>query len=107
MATKKKKKTNKLPFSKSTIIAARYESYIIAALLFFFVWCDKDVSSIVVLASLSWGGYRIVQNFYIWLCKHEHLMDKQIEFKKLGLDASKLEEEQLMLENQNFDSDMY
>ena len=72
---KRKTETNKLPFSKKTVTAARYESYIVALLLFLFVWFDKDVSSIVILASLSWGGYRMVQNFYIWMAKNEHIMD--------------------------------
>ena len=47
-----------------------------------------------------------MQNFYLWLAKHEHLMDKQIEFKKLGLDTSKLDEEMQILESQNFDNDI-
>ena len=96
----------KLPFSKSTVLAARYESYLVAALLFVFVWFDKDVSSIAILASLSWGGYRIVQNFYIWMAKNEHIMDKRIEYKQLGLNASALEEEQDELMRQNFDCDI-
>lgn len=83
----------KLPFSKATIVAARYESYVIAALLFLFVWFEKDVSSIAILASLSWGGYRIVQNFYIWMAKHEHIMDKKIEYKKYELDTDAIDEE--------------
>lgn len=103
MKRKRTQKNNKLPFSKSTILAARYESYVVAFLLFLFVWFDKDVSSIVVLASLSWGGYRITQNFYIWLAKNEHLMDKKLEYKKLGLDSSNLDEEQYNLDHQDFD----
>lgn len=103
---RRKIKKNDLPFSKKTVLAARYESYIVAILLFVFVWFGKDVSSIAILASLSWGGYRLVQNFYLWLAKHEHLMDKQIEFKKLGLDTSKLDEEMQILESQNFDNDI-
>lgn len=100
---RRKKKTNKLPFSKTTVLAARYESYIVALLLFLFVWHDKDVSSIAILASLSWGGYRLVQNFYIWMAKNEHIMDKKIEYKKLKLDCSELDEEKRMLEQQNFE----
>ena len=102
----KNKKNNKLPFSKSTVVAARYESYIVATLLILLVWFDKDVSAIAILASLSWGGYRAVQSFYLWMAKHEHLMDKKIEYKKLNLDSSILESEEYELENQNFDSDM-
>lgn len=100
----KKSETNKLPFSKTTVLAARYESYIVAVLLFLFVWFDKDVSSIAILASLSWGGYRLVQNFYIWMAKNEHIMDKKIEYKKMGLDNSELDEEEYSLEHQDIEN---
>lgn len=103
MSNKKKMETSKLPFSKTTVLAARYESYIVAALLFLFVWFGKDVSAIAILASLSWGGYRLVQNFYIWMAKNEHIMDKKIEYKKLGLDNSMLDEEEQLLECQDLD----
>jgi hypothetical protein len=105
MKNKNKIKTNKLPFSKTTVLAARYESYIVASLLFLFVWFDKDVSAIAILASLSWGGYRLVQNFYIWMAKNEHIMDKKIEYKKLGLDCSSLDEEEDLLEHQDFEDE--
>lgn len=82
-----------LPFSKYTIMSARYESYLVALLLFIFVWFGKDVSSIAILASLSWGGYRIVQSFYIWMAKHEHLKQMEIEYQKLGLDTESLTED--------------
>lgn len=94
----------KLPFSKATVSAARYESYIVAILLFAFVWFERDVSSIAILASLSWGGYRMVQSFYLWMAKHEHLMDKKLEYKQNGLNDIKLDEEIDMLENQEFES---
>lgn len=104
---KKEKKDglfDKLPFSKSTVMAARYESYIIAILLFLFVWFGKEVSSIVVLASLSWGGYRMCQNFYLWMAKNEHLMDKKLEYKKLDLDSSNIDDELRDLEHQDFNT---
>lgn len=104
---KKNKYSYKLPFSKASIVAARYESYIIAILLFVFVWFDKDVSSIAILASLSWGGYRMVQSFYLWMAKHEHIMDKKLEYKKLGLDADNLDYEKEMLENEEINTDIY
>lgn len=97
---------NRLPFSKATVMAARYESYIIAALLFIFVWFEKDVSSIAILASLSWGGLRAVQVFYLNMAKHEHLLDKKIEYKKYGLDSSALDEEIEEIENMNFESEV-
>ena len=95
-----------LPFSKKMVVSAKYESYIVAILLFLFVWFGKDVSSIAILASLSWGSYRCVQSFYLWMAKHEHLMDKQIEFKKLGLDTSQLDEEMQILENNDVNNDI-
>lgn len=102
-------KTNKplLPFSKKTVLAARYESYIVAIILFILVLMDKDVSSVAILASLTWGGYRMVQSFYLWMAKHEHLMDKKIEYKKMGLDTSNLENEEFNLETEFFESDVY
>lgn len=101
---KKKMETSKLPFSKTTVLAARYESYLVAILLFLFVWFDKDVSAIAILASLSWGGYRLVQNFYIWMAKNEHIMDKKIEYKKLKLDDTFIDEEEYSLENQDLEN---
>lgn len=108
MNHEKEMKVNKLPFSKTTVLAARYESYLVAIFLFLFVWFDKDVSAIAILASLSWGGYRLVQNFYIWMAKNEHIMDKKIEYKKLRLDDSELDEEECSLEHQDLENlDMY
>lgn len=96
---------SKLPFSKATINAARYESYIVAFLLFVFVWFDKDVSAIAILASLSWGGYRAVQSFYLWLAKHEHILDKKIEYMKNNINTERLDSEIDLLEEQQFDND--
>lgn len=97
---------NKLPFSKKTVEASRWESYIVAILLFIFVFLDKDISSLAILASLSWGGYRMVQSFYLWMAKHEHLMDKKLEYKKLNLDTTNLDYELENMENDNFDIDV-
>lgn len=99
-------KKEKLPFSKSTVMAARYESYIIAILLFIFVWFDKDVSSIAILASLSWGGLRAVQVYYLNMAKHEHLMDKKLEYKKHGLETYELDEELEEIENIDFENEI-
>ena len=98
---------NKLPFSKKTIEAARWESYAVAIVLIILVIFDKDISSLAILASLSWGGYRMVQSFYLWMAKHEHIMDKKLEYKKLDLDNTNLDYELDSLENQNFDSEVY
>ena len=93
------------PFSKKNVIYARLEAYIFRLILIVMVWNGKDVSSIAILLSLAWAGYKSLQCFYLWLCKHEHLMDKKIEYKKLGLDTSDLDMEITDLENQNMESE--
>lgn len=98
---------NKLPFSKKNIVYARLEAYAFSFILIGLVFMDKDVSAIAILLSLAWAGYKSLQIFYIWLCKHEHLMDKKIEFKKLGLDTSELDYEITELEAENFDIEIY
>ena len=91
------------PFSKKNVIYARLEAYIFSLILIVMVWMDKDVSAIAILLSLAWAGYKGLQCFYLWLCKHEHLMDRKIEYKKLGLDASDIDTEMEELENENFE----
>lgn len=100
-------KKNKLPFSKGVVLAARYEAYLVAILLFVFVWFDKDISSLAILASLSFAGLSAVRSFYLWMAKHEHLMDKKIEYKKLDLDSTNLDYDLQEIENQDFDVDVY
>ncbi len=68
---------------------------------------DKDVSAIAVLLSLAWAGYKGLQCFYIWMCKHEHLMDKKIEYKRLGLDANRLNTEIDGLQYEDPESEEY
>ena len=41
------------------------------------------------------------------MAKHEHLMDKQIEMKKLDLDTSNIEMELDELNNESFDQEIY
>ena len=94
---------NFTPFSKKNVIYARLEAYIFSLILIVMVWMDKDVSAIAILLSLAWAGYKGLQCFYIWMCKHEHLMDKKIEYKKLGLDTSDIDTEMEELENENFE----
>ena len=103
MVNEKKKH---IPFSKKSIIYARLEAYVFSLILIFMVWNDKDVSAIAILLSLAWAGYKMLGCFYIWLCKHEHLMDKKIEYKKLGLDISNLDSELEELENFEFESEV-
>lgn len=93
------------PFSKKNVIYARLEAYIFSLILIVMVWMNKDVSAIAILLSLAWAGYKGLQCFYIWMCKHEHLMDKKIEYQKLGLDVSDLDCELDELENKDFESE--
>lgn len=86
---------------------ARLEAYIFSLILIIMVFLDKDVSAIAILLSLAWAGYKGLQCFYIWMCKHEHLMDKKIEYKKLGLDTNSLDTEIEELENENIESEDY
>ena len=97
---------NNTPFSKKNVIYARLEAYIFSLILIVMVWMDKDVSAIAILLSLAWAGYKGLQCCYIWMYKHEHLMDKKIEYKKLGLDTSDLDMEITDLENQNMESEV-
>lgn len=94
------------PFSKKNIIYARLEAYVFSGILIFMVWNEKDVSAISILLSLAWAGYKALQCFYIWLCKHEHLMDKKIEYKKLGIDTEEVDEELMELENIDFEDEL-
>lgn len=94
------------PFSKKNIIYARLEAYIFSLILIVLVLLDKDVSAIAILLSLAWAGYKGLQCFYLWMAKHEHLMDKKLEFKKLGLDCSGLDAEIEELEHTNFEREV-
>lgn len=101
------KKQKFVPFSKKNIIYARLEAYTFTLILIGLVLMDKDVSAISILLSLAWGGYKTLQCYYIWLCKHEHLMDKKIKYKKLNLDTTDLDYELESIENESFDSEVY
>lgn len=61
------------PFSKENIIYARREAYVFSAILILLVWFEKDVSAIAILLSLAWGGYKMIQCFYIKSAEREHL----------------------------------
>lgn len=96
------------PFSKKNVLYARLEAYVFSIILIVMVFFNKDVSAIAILLSLAWGGYKGLQCFYIWMCKHEHLMDKKIEYKKAGIDTSDLDTEINQIENSNnFESEDY
>lgn len=94
------------PFSKKNIIYARLEAYIFSLILIVMVWFEKDVSAIAIVLSLAWAGYRLIQGLYINMAKHEHLMDKKIEYKKLGLDSCEIEDELEEIENIDFEDEI-
>ena len=109
---KKKTKIQKdevkhVPFSKQNINYARREAYIFSLILIVMVWCGKDVTAISILLSLAWAGYRLLQCFYIWLCKHEHI--EEIRQKRIlnNLDTSDLDIEFENLNNEEFNIDTY
>ena len=91
------------PFSKKNVIYARLEAYVFSLILIVMVWKGKDVSAIAILLSLAWAGYKAICGMYLWMCKHEHIMDKKIEYKKLGLETSDLDMEIEELENQDIE----
>lgn len=93
------------PFSKKNIIYARLEAYFFTFILIIMVWFDKDVSAIAGLITVAWATYRGLIAVYLWMCKHEHLMDKKLEYKKLGLDDSCLDDELQELENEETELD--
>ena len=95
------------PFSKKNVIYARLEAYVFSLILIVMVWMDKDISAISILLTLAWSGYKGLQGIYLWMCKHEHLMDKKIEYKKLNLDTSDLDDEITDLRNQEIESEVY
>lgn len=95
------------PFSKKNVIYARTEAYVFSLILIVMVWFEKDVSAIAILLSLAWAGYKGLQGMYLWMCKHEHLMDKKIEYKKAGLDTYNLDMEIEELENTPIESEEY
>ena len=105
---KKKKQTfNDLPFSKKTVTYARLEAYFFSLVLIIMVWFEKDVSSIAGLITVSWAGYRALGSLYLWMAKHEHLMDKKIEYKKLGLDSEMIDEELMETESEDINIEDY
>lgn len=95
-----------IPFSKKNVIYARIEAYIFSLILIVMVCFKLDVTPIAILLSLAWSGYKLLQVYYIWLCKHEHLMDKKIEYCKLKLDTSGIDSEIQELENTNIGSEV-
>lgn len=99
----KNKKLKNQPFSKKTVIYARLEAYVFSLILILLVFLDKDVSAIAPLINLSWAKNAGISAMYLWMAKHEHLMDKKIEYKKLGLESDNIDEELMEIESENFE----
>lgn len=97
-----------MPFSKQTVAYARVEAYIFTLILIVLVFLDKDVSAIAgALIGVAWASYRGIQALYINMAKHEHLLDKKIEYKKLGLDSDVIDEELIDLESDEIIDESY
>lgn len=101
----RKKKQAYTPFSKQSLTYARLEAYVFSFILIIMVWFDKDVSAIAGLITIAWATYRGLIAVYLWMAKHEHLMDKKIEYKKLELDTYQLDQEIENLENVQIESE--
>ena len=98
MNNNKKKHT---PFSKRNVTFARFEAYAFSVILIIMVWCNKDVTALSILLSLAWGGYKSLQCFYIWMCKHEHIEELKQGRRLNNLDESDLEFEVEQLNNED------
>lgn len=78
----------KIPFSKKNIIYARLEAYAFSLILIGMVWLEKDVSAIAILLSLAWGGYKLLQAFYIKMAEREHLEEIRCGRLRENMDVS-------------------
>lgn len=97
-----------MPFSKQTVAYARVEAYVFTLILIILVFLDKDVSAIAgALIGVAWASYRGIQALYINMAKHEHLLDKKIEYKKLGLESDVIDEELMDLESDEMIDESY
>ena len=98
-----------IPFSKKNVIYARLEAYIFSLILIIMVCYDKDVTAIAMLLSLAWGGYKSLQCFYIWMCKHEHIEELKQGRRLNNLDDSDLNNEIEELNNEDLcgESEVY
>lgn len=101
-------KFNSMPFSKKTVTYARLEAYVFSLILIALIFFDKDVSAIAgSLVGVAWASYRGIQALYLNMAKHEHLMDKKIEYKKLGLDLDMIDEELMETESEDINIEDY
>lgn len=95
------------PFSKKNILYARIEAYIFSFILIFMVWFEKDVSSIAILLSLAWAGYKLLQGLYIKMAEREHLEELRCGRRLNDLDTSDLNMKIDNLENNEIESEVY
>lgn len=95
------------PFSKKNIIYARLEAYIFSLILIVMVWFDKDVSSIAILLSLAWAGYKLLQGLYIKMAEREHLEELRQGRRLESLDTSDLDYKIEELENTTIESEEF
>lgn len=95
------------PFSKKNVLYARAEAYIFSLVLIVMVFLDKDVSSIAILLSLAWGGYKLIQGLYIKMAEREHLEELRQGRRLESLDTSDLDMEIEELENKEVESEDY
>lgn len=90
-----------IPFSKKNVIYARLEAYVFSLILIVMVWMDKDVSSIAILLSLAWAGYKGIQCFYIKLSEREHLEEIRRGRLRESLTVDDIDVKIEELENEN------
>lgn len=95
------------PFSKKNIIYARLEAYIFSLILIAMVWFNKDVSSIAILLSLAWAGYKLLQGLYIKMAEREHLEELRQGRRLESLDTSDLDYKIEELENTTIESEEF
>ena len=103
----KKEKKNSVPFSKKNIIYARFEAYIFTIALIVLVFLDKDISAIgAAMLSLSWGGYKALQMFYIKMAEREHLEEIRHNRRLEHIDTCDIDEKIEELESTTVDDDL-
>ena len=102
-----KKEKKYTPFSKKNVIYARLEAYAFSLILIVLVLLDKDVSSIAILLSLAWGGYKLIQGLYIKMAEREHLEEIRTGRRLQDLDTSDIDYKIEDLENSPIESEVY
>lgn len=95
------------PFSKKNVIYARLEAYVFSLILIIMVWMEKDVSSISILLSLAWAGYKLIQGLYIKMAEREHLEELRQGRRLHDLDTSDIDVKIEEMEMTNIESEDY